>query len=133
MNNRQTRVTPTEKHEVLGHYIDGAAVPAGGRTADIYNPATGKVIKQVAMADADVVGQAVNAAVRAFPAWRQTPPLKRARIMFRFKELLDRHADAIVEIITMEHGKVLDDARGEFNRGVEIVEYACAAPELLKG
>ncbi len=119
--------------EITGHYINGQAVTAAGRTGAICNPATGQVIRQVAMADKPLVEQAIAAAEAAFPAWRDTPPLKRARVMFRFKELLDQHGDAIAALITEEHGKVFDDAKGEFGRGVEIVEYACAAPELLKG
>lgn len=126
----------TETNQVLdttGHYINGRHVSGTGRSADVYNPATGGVIRQVAMADAGIMEQAISAAQSAFPGWRDTPPVSRARIMFRFKELLLQHADPIIECITEEHGKVLDDARGEFNRGLEIVEYACAAPELLKG
>ena len=76
---------------------------------------------------------AIAAAAAAFPAWRNTPPMKRARVMFRFKELLEAHAEEIAGLITEEHGKVLGDALGEFQRGVEVVEYACGAPEFLKG
>jgi len=118
---------------IIGHYINGREVTDTVRTGAIHNPATGRVIGQVALAGPEIVGQAVAAARTAFPAWRDTPPLKRARILFRFKELLERHADTIASVITEEHGKVLDDAKGEFARGVEIVEYACGAPELLKG
>jgi len=99
----------------------------------VYNPATGQAIRQVALAGKATVEAAIAAAAAAFPQWRDTPPLKRARIMFRFKELLEQNADHIVSLITEEHGKVLNDAHGEFMRGVEIVEYACGAPELLKG
>ena len=119
--------------EFLGHYINGCYIHESDRTGDIYNPATGVKIKQVAYADAEIVDQAIIAGEHAFQGWRATPPINRARIMFRFKQLLEQHADKIVELITEEHGKVLDDARGEFNRGLEIIEYACAAPELLKG
>ena len=76
---------------------------------------------------------AIAAAEAAFPAWRNTPPVKRAKIFFRFKQLLEEHADEVVELITREHGKVFDDAMGEFGRGVEVVDYACGIPELLKG
>ena len=119
--------------QVVGHYINGRVITDSDRTQEIYNPATGKVVRHVAMAGKSTVGKAVTAATEAYPEWRQTPPLKRARIMFRFKELLEKHEDEIVALLTEEHGKVLDDARGEFLRGVEVVEYACGAPELLKG
>ena len=118
---------------VTGHFINGADVADDNRPLPVTNPATGKVIRQVAMASRSTVEQAVAAASEAFPAWRDTPPAKRARIMFRFKQLLEENADAIAEAITEEHGKVLDDALGEFGRGVEVVDYACGIPELLKG
>ncbi len=121
------------EQDVLGHFIGGEAVVSTGRTADVFNPATGKVTKQVGLADTDILGQAVIAAEDAFPGWRNTPPQKRAQIMFRFKQLLETHADELCELITSEHGKVLDDARGELGRGIEVVEYACGISELLKG
>jgi malonate-semialdehyde dehydrogenase (acetylating)/methylmalonate-semialdehyde dehydrogenase len=119
--------------EKIGHYINGEINEAANRYLDICNPASGEVVRQVAAASRETVGDAVAAASIAFPGWRNTPPSKRARIMFRFKQLLEENAEAIVALITEEHGKVLDDAKGEFIRGVEVVEYACAAPELLKG
>ncbi len=119
--------------DIVGHFIDGKAVADDGRTLPVTNPATGEVTRHVAMASKKTVEQAVAAAQAAFPAWRATPPLKRARIFFRFRELLQDHADEIVALLTAEHGKVVDDAMGEFIRGVEVVEYACGAPELLKG
>jgi malonate-semialdehyde dehydrogenase (acetylating) / methylmalonate-semialdehyde dehydrogenase len=117
----------------VGHFISGRQVVATGRSQDVYNPATGQVIRQVALAGKATVEEAISAAAAAFPEWRNTPPLKRARIMFRFKELLEQNADRVAALITEEHGKVLNDAHGEFMRGVEIVEYACGAPQLLKG
>jgi malonate-semialdehyde dehydrogenase (acetylating)/methylmalonate-semialdehyde dehydrogenase len=117
----------------VGHFIDGEHVADSGRSQDVFNPATGQVARRVALADRTNVAKAVAAAAAAFPAWRDTPPLKRARIMFRFKELLEAHADEIVALITEEHGKVLHDALGELQRGIEVVEYACGAPEFLKG
>ena len=105
----------------------------GARTQDIFNPATGHPVRQVALASKATVEEAIAAAQAAFPEWRNTSPIKRARIMFRFKELLEQNADNVVALITEEHGKVQNDARGEFMRGVENVEYACGAPELLKG
>ncbi len=127
------------KHEstpataVVGHLIGGKRVAGGTRSGSIYNPATGRVVREVLLADRATVEQAIAAAAAAYPAWRQTPPVKRARIMFRFKALLEQNEDRIVALLTEEHGKVLHDARGELRRGMENVEYACGAPEFLKG
>ena len=123
----------TRTDSTVGHFIDGVEVADDNRPAAVTNPATGQVTRHVAMASAATVEQAIASAEAAFPAWRDTPQIKRARIMFRFKELLEKHADEIAAAITDEHGKVLDDAMGEFIRGVEVVEYACGIPELLKG
>lgn len=117
----------------VGHFINGKDIDDQSRTAPITNPATGAVTRQVALASKTTVEAAIAAAAAAFPAWRNTPPAKRARIMFRFKQLLDENADEIAATITEEHGKVFDDALGEFGRGVEVVDYACGIPELLKG
>lgn len=133
MSRVQTIAKRSPGEEVLGHYINGAVVADQERLQEIYNPATGKVTRHVALASKATVESAIAAAAAAYPAWRQTPPMKRARIMFQFKALLEQHAEAIIALLTEEHGKVLDDARGEFMRGVEVVEYASAAPELLKG
>ena len=119
--------------KTIGHFINGRVVEGHGPAQDVFNPATGQAVRRVAMADESMVAEAVAAAESAFPQWRDTPPLKRARILFRFKELLEQHATEIAALITEEHGKVLDDARGEFMRGVENVEYACYATEFLKG
>ena len=118
---------------ILGHFINGAEVADDNRPAPVFNPATGELTRQVAMASKATVEDAISAAEAAYPAWRNTPPAKRARIMFRFKQLLEEHADEIAAAITDEHGKVFDDAMGEFGRGVEVVDYACGIPELLKG
>ena len=103
------------------------------RTAPVYNPATGEVAAQVVLATAADCGRAVVAAKAAFPAWAATPPLVRARVLFKFKHLAEARADDIAAAITREHGKVLADAHGELARGLEVVEFACGAPELLKG
>jgi malonate-semialdehyde dehydrogenase (acetylating)/methylmalonate-semialdehyde dehydrogenase len=118
---------------IVGHFIDGSDVADSNRALPVTNPATGAVTKHVAMASKATVEQAISAAAAAFPAWRDTPPAKRAKIMFRFKALLEENANEIVAALTSEHGKVLDDAMGEFIRGVEVVDYACGIPELLKG
>jgi len=117
----------------IGHYINGSNVSDNSRLLEVTNPATGQVIRSVSAASKGTVEAAIKAAETAFPGWRNTPPLNRARIMFKFKGLLEQNADELVALITEEHGKVLDDAMGEFMRGVEVVEYACGAPEILKG
>ncbi|AIC19555.1 methylmalonate-semialdehyde dehydrogenase [Pseudomonas chlororaphis] len=117
---------------VIGHYIDGQVQGSGERFANVFNPATGRVQAQVALASQKTVDDAVASAMKAFPAWSEQSALRRSRVMFKFKELLDRHHNELAEIITREHGKVLSDARGEVTRGIEIVEFACGAPSLLK-
>ena len=119
--------------KVIGHFINGAEREDSDRTQNVFNPATGEASAQVALAAKSTVEEAVAAAEQAFPAWRATPPMKRARIMFRFKELLEQNSDAVCRAIGSEHGKILHDAAGELQRGIENVEYACGAPELLKG
>ena len=118
---------------IVGHFINGIDVADDNRPQPVMNPATGEVARQVAMASRETVEDAIAAAEAAFPDWRNTPPAKRAQIMFRFKQLLEEHAGEVVAAITDEHGKVLHDAMGEFQRGVEVVDYACGAAELLKG
>jgi len=118
---------------IVGHFINGADVADDNRPLAVTNPATGEVTKHVAMATKSTVEDAISAAEDAFPAWRNTTPQKRAKVMFRFKALLEEHADEIVAALTSEHGKVLDDAMGEFIRGVEVVDYSCGIAELLKG
>ena len=117
----------------VGHLINGQTSPDGGRTQDVYNPSTGEVSKQVALASKATVEQAIAVAEAAYPAWRNTPAIKRARVMFKFKDLLEQNADKICALIGEEHGKISHDAAGELQRGIENVEYACCAPELLKG
>ncbi len=121
------------KLATIGHYINASLVQDGERFAPVYNPGTGHQSANVQLASAATVKKAISAAAAAYPAWRDTPPLKRAAILFRYRELLLQNSDRIVAAISSEHGKVLSDALGEFQRGVEIVEYACGAPELLKG
>ena len=118
---------------IVGHFIGGKDIADDNRPLPVTNPATGEVTKRVAMASKRTVEDAIAAAAAAFPAWRNTPPARRAAVMFRFKQLLEEHADDIVAALTDEHGKVLDDAMGEFTRGVEVVDYACGIGQLLKG
>jgi malonate-semialdehyde dehydrogenase (acetylating)/methylmalonate-semialdehyde dehydrogenase len=119
--------------QAIGHFIDGRRHAGRGDSLPSYNPATGEVIGAVAMATPAEVSAAVKVAAEAFHGWSQTLPLKRARVMFRFKELIERDMDKLAAVITREHGKVFSDAKGELMRGLEVVEYACGIPELLKG
>ncbi|MFT4021491.1 MAG: CoA-acylating methylmalonate-semialdehyde dehydrogenase [Acinetobacter sp.] len=119
--------------DIIGHFINGQLVTDAARTQAVYNPATGDITKHVAIASKATVEEAIAAAEQAFPEWRNTPVIKRARVMFKFKELLEQHADKICELIGAEHGKIVHDAAGELQRGIENVEYACGAPEFLKG
>ncbi|HEX7006830.1 MAG TPA: CoA-acylating methylmalonate-semialdehyde dehydrogenase [Alphaproteobacteria bacterium] len=120
--------------ETVQHFIAGKSYAgASSRHGDVFNPATGDVARRVALGGLAEVDAAVNAAKAAFPEWAATPPLTRARVMFRFRALLERDADALAALITAEHGKVLSDARGEVTRGMEVVEFACGIPHLLKG
>ena len=117
----------------LGHFIAGRVVPgASGRSGPVHNPATGALRGEVAYASAEETRAAIAAAAAALPAWAATPPLQRARVMFRFKALLEQHAAELAALLTSEHGKVLSDARGELVRGTEVVEFACGIPQLLK-
>ncbi|MDQ7246333.1 CoA-acylating methylmalonate-semialdehyde dehydrogenase [Dongia sedimenti] len=118
----------------INHFVGGQEVQGkSGRTAEVFNPATGEVQAKVALASKAELDAAVKVAAAAFPGWANTPPLTRARIMFKFKQLADERADEIAAAITAEHGKVLSDAKGELIRGLEVVEFAAGAPQLLKG
>ena len=118
----------------IDHHIAGQRTPGrSGRAQDVTNPATGAVTGRVALANASEVDQAVAAAQAAFAGWADTPPLRRARVMFKFLELLNAHKDTLAHMITAEHGKVFTDAQGEVTRGIEIVEFATGIPQLLKG
>ncbi len=115
------------------HFINGRSVSDHSRIQAIYNPATGDVIGHVAMADKTTVENAIATAKAAFPAWAATPPLRRARIFFQYKTLLEKHLDELARLVTQEHGKTLSDARGSVQRGIELVDFVCGMPNLLKG
>jgi malonate-semialdehyde dehydrogenase (acetylating)/methylmalonate-semialdehyde dehydrogenase len=120
--------------EVIHHYINGRLVEGtSGQRGDVYNPAIGEVIRQVALADPAEVDQAVAAARDAFPAWAAAPPIRRARVMFKMKQLLEDNIDELARLMTEEHGKTVDDSKGSITRGIEVVEFACGIPHLLKG
>ena len=119
---------------VLGNYIGGQHVASqSGRTSPVFNPATGAQSKEVALSSADETRAAIANAQEAFKTWSKVTPLNRARIMFKFKALVEEHADELAELITAEHGKVFSDAKGELTRGLEVVEFACGIPHLQKG
>ena len=121
--------------EVLGHFINGQAVGAGAGAdlQPVYDPGQGTPVRQVAMANSSEVDQAIGAAQAAFPRWRATTPMARARLLTRWREGIEKHRDELVGRISQEHGKVWEDADGELSRGIECLEYACGVPELLKG
>lgn len=116
-----------------GHFIGGSLVAGAGSRQPIFNPASGAVTKHVALATPEEVHSAVASAKAAFPRWADTPPIRRARVLFRFLELMNKHRDELAHMITAEHGKVFSDAQGEVSRGIDIIEFACGVPQLLKG
>ena len=120
--------------DMVTHFIDGQMTSAAStRTQDIFNPALGEKKSEVVLGTAADVEAAVTSAQAVFPSWAQTPPVKRARVMFKFLELVRRDKEKLAAVITSEHGKVFTDACGEVERGIEVIEYACGMPELLKG
>ncbi len=120
--------------KTINHWIGGASVAGGnGRSGEVYNPATGELAGNVPFAGADLMGRAIAAAEVAFPDWAATPPIQRARVMFRFKDLLERHMEELATLVSAEHGKTIPDAKGSITRGMEVVEFACGIPHLLKG
>jgi len=118
----------------VGHFINGGIRRGDGqRIQAVYNPATGEIAREVRLAEGSDVEAAVASGQAAFPKWSAMPPIRRARIMFKFLELMNRHKDELAAIITAEHGKVFSDAHGEVSRGIDIIEFACGIPQLLKG
>lgn len=124
-----------QEKQLIAHFIGGKSYPASteSRHASVFNPATGAITAEVMFADIATVNHCVRVAKEAFGSWSEYSALKRARIMFRFKELLEVHSDDLARAITQEHGKVLSDAKGEVQRGIEVVEFACGIPHLFKG
>ena len=120
--------------KLINHFINGAHYQGQEKnTVEVFNPATGEVAARVALASKQETEEAIRVATKALPSWSNTPPLKRARVMFKFKELLEKHIDDLASMVTSEHGKVFSDAKGEIARGIEVVEFACGIPQLLKG
>ena len=123
-----------ERVSSYSHWIGGRMVAGtSGRAGDVFNPSLGVVAARVALASEAEVDAAVRAARAAFPAWAATPALKRARVLFKFKEIIEQRRGELAQLIASEHGKLVSDAAGEVTRGLEVVEFACGAPHLLKG
>ncbi|MGB8632862.1 MAG: aldehyde dehydrogenase family protein, partial [Xanthobacteraceae bacterium] len=118
----------------IGHFIGGKAVKGtSGRFGDVFNPNTGEVQAKVALADKSEVEKAIANAQAAFPAWAATNPQRRARVMFRFLELIQSEYDELARLLSSEHGKTFADSKGDIQRGLEVVEFACGIPHLMKG
>ena len=118
----------------IGHFISGKRVAGGsGRFGDVFNPTTGEVQAKVSLAARAEVARAVDAAEAAFPSWSATNPQKRARVMFKFKELVEKDMENLAKMLSSEHGKILPDARGDIIRGLDVIEFACGIPHLTKG
>src|SRR5881398_2532665 len=121
----EVNATEQPKLREITHWIGGEKVQGtSGRFGDVFNPATGQVQARVPLANSEELESAVAAAKAAFPSWSSQPPLRRARVMFRFRELFEQNLERFAEIITSEHGKVFSDAKGEATRGLEVVEFA---------
>ena len=118
----------------IGHFIGGKVVTGGsGRFADVFNPNTGEVQARVALAKHSEVEHAIALAQAAQPAWAATNPQRRARVMFKFLDLVQKEFDSLAALLSSEHGKTVPDSRGDIQRGLEVVEFACGIPNLLKG
>lgn len=127
-------MNPPTKIEQLHHFIDGKRVAGrGGRFGDVYNPALGTVTKQIPLASKAEVETAIAAAQQAFPKWAAVSPGRRTQVLFAFRDSIKRHLDELAEILSAEHGKTVDDAKGSITRGLEVVEFACGISQLLKG
>ena len=123
-----------EGKRVVGHYIGGQSViGTSGREGSVYNPATNELIRNVALADAAEVDKAVRNAAEAFHDWAEMPPARRVQVLYRYRELLIQNIDEMARLLSSEHGKTVDDAKGSITRGLEVVEFACGIPQLLKG
>jgi len=133
VSSRREHAKPAAGEATIPHWLGGRTVIAGQRHGEVFDPATGRLSGRVPLADAVLVDQAVAAAQSAFPAWRDTPAVQRARVMFRFRSLIEQHRGELAALITAEHGKTLADAEGSLQRGLEVVEFACGIPQLLKG
>ncbi len=119
---------------LIEHFVDGKKFSGNSKkTGKVFNPATGEQTSEVRLATVDDLNKAVDVAKKAFGVWSSTPPVQRARILFKFKELIEKNSDELTKTIVSEHGKVYEDAKGSLLRGLEVVEYACGIPQMLKG
>ena len=119
---------------LIKHYVDGKIFDGSSkRTSKVFNPSTGEESAKVILASKADVDFAVKKAKAAFTNWSNKPPVIRARVLFKFKEIIEKNSDLLTKLIVAEHGKVYDDAKGSLNRGLEVVEFACGIPQLLKG
>jgi malonate-semialdehyde dehydrogenase (acetylating)/methylmalonate-semialdehyde dehydrogenase len=129
-----TKASPAVKTETVPVLSGGNWNKSGAaRHADVYNPSTGRVIAHVPLCSAEQVNDVVETSAAALAAWSETPVVERARLMFRFRNLLEKHFDELAALVTREHGKTLAEARAEVNRGIEVVEFACGIPSLIAG
>ena len=120
--------------EILTHFIDGKRVAGeSNRFGDVFNPATGEIASQVPFASSAEVRAVVESSKAAYPGWSATPPAQRARILFRYRDLVESHKEELAILVSKEHGKTIDDAKGSVTRGSEVIEFACGIPQLLKG
>ena len=120
-------------NKTLGHFINGESISEGRAFGDVYNPSTGELIGKVEMGDENTVEQAVQSAMGAFEEWSKSTLSQRSSLMFSFKAILEENIDSIAELISREHGKTIEDAKGSIRRGLEVVDFACGIPHLLKG
>ena len=117
----------------IEHFINGQSVTEGGRQSDVWNPSQGEIQARVGLGTTATLQKAVDAALAAQPAWAATNPQRRARVMFKFKELIEANMQELAELLASEHGKVVADAKGDVQRGLEVIEYTCGIPQALKG
>ena len=119
---------------LIEHFVGGKIIPGSStRKSKVFNPATGEQQSEVSLASKSDLDNAVDIAKKAFEEWSIKPSLQRARVMFKFKELIEKNSDELTKLIVSEHGKVYEDAKGSLTRGLEVVEFACGIPHLLKG
>ena len=119
---------------LIQHFVNGKAYKGNSnKRSKVFNPATGEQESEVILGTKDDLNKTVEIAKKAFQDWSLKPPLQRARVMFKFKELIEKNSDELTKIIVSEHGKVYEDAKGSLTRGLEVVEYACGIPQMLKG
>src|SRR5687768_17031086 len=131
--NKPSEFSSQVKLDTVPVWINGKPLVPQGRSGEEFNPAAGQVIKRVPFCDTAVIDKAVSAAAAPLPEWRDTPALRRARVLQTFHQLLQANQKALARIVTEEHGKTLPDAMGSVQRGMEVVEFACGIPQLLKG